>query len=62
MQNQLRLPWAMATNGHLNLDEGGTIVDQNIFFCSIIGCLLCIIVSKLMSCLVFACVLDLSLY
>ena len=35
----------MATNGHLDLDEGGTMVDQN-FFCSIIGSFLYITASR----------------
>jgi hypothetical protein len=35
----------MATNGHLDLDEGGTIVDQKLFR-SIIGCLLYIMASR----------------
>jgi hypothetical protein len=35
----------MATNGHLDFDEGGTIVDQKLFR-SIIGSLLYIIASK----------------
>jgi hypothetical protein len=42
MQNQSRLLWP---NGHLDLDEGGKIVDQKLF-CSIIGSLLYIIVSR----------------
>jgi hypothetical protein len=36
----------MATNGHLDLDEGGTIVDEKLFR-SIIGRLLYITVSRL---------------
>jgi hypothetical protein len=35
----------MATNGHLDLDEGGTIVDQKLFR-SIIGSLLYITASR----------------
>jgi hypothetical protein len=42
----------MATNGHLDLDEGGTMVDQKLFR-SIIGNLLYITASRPDLCLVF---------
>jgi hypothetical protein len=41
--NPIKTP--IATNGHLDLDEGGTIVDQKLFR-SIIGSLLYIIASR----------------
>jgi hypothetical protein len=45
LENAKSIKTPMATNGHLDLDEGGTIVDQKIFR-SIIGSLLYITVSR----------------
>jgi hypothetical protein len=45
-ENVKSIKTLMATNGHLNLDEGGTIVDQKLFR-SIIGSWLYITASRL---------------
>jgi hypothetical protein len=45
LENAKSIKTPMATNGHLDLDEGGTIVDQKLFR-SIIGILLYIIASR----------------
>jgi hypothetical protein len=45
LENANPIKTHMATNGHLDLDEGGTIVDQKLFR-SIIGCLLYIMASR----------------
>jgi hypothetical protein len=45
LENAKPIKTPMATNGHLDLDEGGTIVDQKLFR-SIIGSLLYIIASR----------------
>ena len=48
----------MATNGHLDLDEGGNPVDQKLY-CSMIGSLLYLTASRPdIMFLVFACVHD----
>jgi hypothetical protein len=46
----------MATNGHLDLDEGGTIVDQKLFVQLLVVCSTLSHIG-LMLCLVFAYVL-----
>jgi hypothetical protein len=45
LENAKPIKTPMATNGHLDLDEGGTMVDQKLF-CSIIGSLLYITASR----------------
>jgi hypothetical protein len=45
LENAKSIKTPMATNDHLDLDEGGTIVDQKLF-CSIIGSLLYITASR----------------
>jgi hypothetical protein len=45
LENAKSIKTPMATNGHLDLDEGGTIVDQKLF-CSIIGSLFYITASR----------------
>jgi hypothetical protein len=45
LENAKSINTPMATNGHLDLDEGGTIVDQKLFR-SIIGSLLYITASR----------------
>jgi hypothetical protein len=45
LENAKSIKTPMATNGHLDLDEGGTIVDQKLFR-SIIGSLLYITASR----------------
>jgi hypothetical protein len=45
LENAMPIKTPMATNGHLDLDEGGTMVDQKLF-CSIIGSLLYITASR----------------
>jgi hypothetical protein len=45
LENPKPIKTPMATNGHLDLDEGGTMVDQKLF-CSIIGSLLYITASR----------------
>ena len=50
----------MASNGHLDLDEGGKSVDQTLYR-SMIGSLLYLTVSRPTSCLVHVCVLDFKL-
>jgi hypothetical protein len=58
LENAKSIKTPMKTNGHLDIDEGGTIVDQKLFR-SIIGSLLYITASKPdVLCLVFACVLS----
>jgi hypothetical protein len=47
----------MPANGHLDLDEGGKPVNQKLYH-SMIGSLLYLTASSLISCLVFACVLG----
>jgi hypothetical protein len=47
----------MGTNGHLNLDMGGTTVDQKVYR-SMIGSLLYFVYLRLISCLVCVCVQD----
>jgi hypothetical protein len=46
LENAKSIKTPMATNNHFDLDEGGTIVDQKLFY-SIIGSLLYITVSRL---------------
>jgi hypothetical protein len=45
LENAKPIKTPMATNGHLDLDEGGTMVDQKLFR-SIIGSLLYITASR----------------
>jgi hypothetical protein len=45
LENAKPIKTPMATNGHLDLDEGGTMVDQKLF-CSIIGSLFYISASR----------------
>jgi hypothetical protein len=45
LENAKHIKTPMATNGHLDLDDGGTIVDQKLFR-SIIGSLLYITASR----------------
>jgi hypothetical protein len=45
LENAKPIKTPMATNGHLDLDEGGTMVDQKLFR-SIIGSLLYIVASR----------------
>jgi hypothetical protein len=47
----------MGTNGHLDLDLGGTSVDQKVYH-FMIGFLLYLCASRLISCLVYVCVQD----
>ena len=55
MEDAKPIKTPMATNGHLDLDEGGNPVDQKLY-CSMIGSLLYLIPQT--SYLVFACVHD----
>jgi hypothetical protein len=48
---------SMGTNGHLDLDLGGTSVDQKVYR-FMIGFLLYLCASSLISCLVCVCVQD----
>jgi hypothetical protein len=61
LENAKPIKTPMATNGHLDLDEGCTIVAQKLFR-SIIGSLIYITASSLMLCLVYACVLGFKLH
>ena len=45
LENAKPIKTPMATNGHLDLDEGGTMVDQKLY-CSIIASLLYITASR----------------
>ena len=50
----------MPSNGHLDLDEGGKMVDHTLYR-SMIGSLLYLTASRPASCLVCVCVLDFKL-
>ena len=57
MEDAKPIKTPMATNGHLDLDEGGNPVDQKLYR-SMIGSLLYLTASSPDTCLVFACVHD----